>query len=635
MNVLGRFSLLMAAFVSVSVAGAQVYTPPKPPGSSEREQPVDSGRSAPQKQDDSGKSIFGNELPFFDAHDETITLNGKSWSIGDNRLVGARFEKYLNEPEDSSEEAVIYRKQIKELLDLLSPRTVSPNTVSRAVGILVKAASYPGDAGLCDTLTQVLYTSQLSKSGRNFKKEAIAELEDEHARIVQNMSVMYNRAMLNEPKSAKANGGKNKPQITDPKYLSLAKRLVEIEALKKKYEGETVVSLVEAKVHYQAALVQFFIQRRFEHVVIGSRLYNYVFNDGGTRLNIKQGSDADKLFSDSLGMPPTVATLDSIASEAIRDCDRNIEAVKYLLSQNELVGASKRLSEAFMLGEFLPPVTTLPREDKRRVQHFIRSSYKLISSVDAKDYAGAKELVKKLKEEAEDFDAVKAETAIAAFTRASDMHLFNAQQAFMEGDKEKGELELQQSIEIWPRNPKLDELNKTLLATNQIVLAKQDFKRFMVEQNYRQIFREQYRFAPVVQGDPEMEDAFKQIIGNIHQIETSIAKAKEFSKMGQDNAAWEELKEMRDNKTFSQDPELGKQIEELMPRVSELTSALDKARRLEEMGETGSALAWYLKAKHVYPNSKFAAKGINRLLDKVLPQDGGQEQSGKSGETEQ
>jgi hypothetical protein len=115
-----------------------------------------------------------------------------------------------------------------------------------------------------------------------------------------------------------------------------------------------------------------------------------------------------------------------------------------------------------------------------------------------------------------------------------------------------------------------------------------------------------------------LEDAFKQVISNIALIETAIAKATEFSKLGQDYAAWEELRSMRDNPTFSQDPQLGKQLEDLTARVSDLTKPLDQARRLEEAGETGSALAWYLKARQAYPNSKFAKDGIDRIVAKVL-----------------
>lgn len=621
--------IFAAGVISISMAPvwAQVYTPPATtpvpldggaPPAATQPQPYNSSN----KQENT-KSVYGNELPFIDPSDETIMLNGQKWSLGDNRIMGARFEKYLNEPEDSSEEAEQYRKTLKKLQELLNPKSIPPNIVSQAVSLLTAAATYPGDAQLCETLTQVIYTSYLAKRGRRSKAEAIVELEREEKNIVREMGIIYNATKLsgsgsNTPRGKNDKAGGGNPAANNPKYQHLSKRLSKIESLKRKYEGEAGVSLVEAKIHYQAALVQFFMQRRFEHVVIGARLYNYLFDDGKVKLQIKKGSDADKLFSDTMGMPPTVATLDSLASEAIRDSQRHIEAVKYQLGRDELVGASKRLSEAFLVGEFLSPVTTLPRDDKRRVNDFLRTSYRLLASIEAKDYTGAQELVTQLKKEARDFDAVKAETAIAAYTRASDMHLFNAKQAFMEGEKERAETEVKKAMEIWPRNPKLDELDQTMLATNQIVLAKQDFQRFLTEQNYRQIFREQYRFAPVVQGDPELEDAFRQIITNIMRIEMSIGKAQEFSKRGQDYAAWEELKELRDDKTYSQDPELGKQIEELMPRVSQLTLALDNARRLEEIGEIGSALAWFIKARHVYPDSKFARTGINRLMDIIL-----------------
>ncbi len=528
-------------------------------------------------------------------------LNGQKWALGDNRVLGARFEKYLNEPEDSSAEAIAYRKQIKQLLDLLSPRQIPPNVLSKAVGMLTKASAYPGDAQLCDMLTQVLYTAQLAKYGRDAKKEAIVELEGEQKRLIREMGMMYDEIVLVGPNSngGKGAGGNKKGpggdgRITNPKYLQMGKRMAEIEVLKKKYEGENAVSLVEAKIHYQAALAQLFMQRRFEHVVIGARLYNHVFNDGNSRLNIKKGSDADKLFSDSLGMPPTVATLDALSSEAIRDSDRHIEAVKYLLEKGELVAASKRLSEAFLVGEFLPPITTFPRAEKRKVQEFLRSSYRLISAIEAKDYTGAQELVVQLKKEARDFDAVKAETGIAAYTRASDMHLFSAKQALMEGDKAKADAEIRLAIEIWPRNPKLNELDQALVQTNEVIIAKNDFKRFLAEENYRQIFREQYRFAPVVAGDPEMQDALQQIVGNIAKIDAAVMTAKQYESNGQTFAAWEMLKSLRDEKAFSQDPILGRQIEELVPQVSELTVALHKASKLEEEQEAGSALAWYI-----------------------------------------
>ena len=69
-------------------------------------------------------------------------------------------------------------------------------------------------------------------------------------------------------------------------------------------------------------------------------------------------------------MPPTVSTLDALAHEAIRDVRESIQSFRFLLQKNELQSASKRLAEAFSVGEFLPEVRTLPREEKRKVLEF-------------------------------------------------------------------------------------------------------------------------------------------------------------------------------------------------------------------------------------------------------------------------
>ena len=61
-----------------------------------------------------------------------------------------------------------------------------------------------------------------------------------------------------------------------------------------------------------------------------------------------------------------MGTIDSLANEIMRDVREGIQAFKFLLEKNELESATKRLAETFMLGEYLPDVRTLDREDKRQ-----------------------------------------------------------------------------------------------------------------------------------------------------------------------------------------------------------------------------------------------------------------------------
>lgn len=108
-------------------------------------------------------------------------------------------------------------------------------------------------------------------------------------------------------------------------------------------------------------------------------------------------------------------------------------------------------------------------------------------------------------------------------------------------------------------------------------------------------------------------------MGNLLKIEAALGKAAEFSKVGQNYAAWEQLAELREQ--FPDDPKLGRELELLAPKVADFTKALDSARQFESRTprQTGSALSWYLKARDIHPQSKLAEEGVKRLVREILP----------------
>src|SRR5690606_26598256 len=208
---------------------------------------------------------------------------------------------------------------------------------------------------------------------------------------------------------------------------------------------------------------------------------------------------------------------------------------------------------------------------------------------------------------------------IAAYTLASDLAIEEAKAHLLARDSDKASEKIRAATEIWPTNPKLSEFRELVSGASGLVSARNDFDRLLSEGNYREIARRQYEFAPAIQGDATREDAFKQIVTSLTEIETALGKAAEFSKMGQNFAAWEQLNELREK--FPDDPKLGREIELLAPKVAEFTSALDRARQFENRTpkQIGSALAWYLKARQLHPQSQVAEAGIDRLINEVLP----------------
>ena len=386
--------------------------------------------------------------------------------------------------------------------------------------------------------------------------------------------------------------------------------------MKKQNIVRTEAQTIRTKAQYQVTMIQWFMQRRYEHVLMAARFYNQIWKDGDSKLRVKKNSDVSKLFSESLGISPTVSSLDSLANEAIREVDKYIEAFDLLLSRDELHSASRRLMEAFAIGEYLGPVATLPLDKKRRVAEYVRDLHELYGALQARDYVRAKTLSDQLKQAAKDYPSSKVDSALSGYTLASDLAIEEAKAHLIARDSDKAAAKIQEATEIWPTNPKLDEFRSLVSASGGLVTARNDFDRLLAEGNYREIARRQYELAPAIEGDPERVRAFTEIMENLKDIETAIGKAKEFSRMGQNYSAWEQLAEIREK--FPDDPKLGRELELLAPKVADFTLALDKARRFEERDQTGSALTWYLKARSIYPSSKQAENGIRRLVDFVL-----------------
>jgi hypothetical protein len=634
-----RILLLLAGPALVGTLAAQVYTPPPSnnvtPGSN-RDVTIER-----QKKPDSGPSPWGQEVPLLDMSAETVTVGGVTIPLGDNRVLRARFEKYLNQPEEDSEAARDYRNTIREVLATMSPYHEGGPDPYKSFRLLPRASVYPGDAGICGSLAEAIYVSMLARRDVDGLKRINAEIEDEKQRLIRKGDWKARHDESPELEGAAATssgaggnrGGSNKKKNTGPAgliggsgygtdsldYAEVVRRMAEIEVLKKANIVKTEAQILQSKAQYQVNMVQWFAQRRFEHVLMAARFYNQIWKDGDTTLHIDENSDVSKLFTQSVGVSPTVASLDSLANEAIREADKAIEAFDFLMERDEVHSASQRLMEAFALGEYLEPLATLPREDKRRVALYIRDLHELYGTLQARDYTRGRELATKIKTNVSDFPSAKVDSAIAAHTLASDMAIEKAKANLIAKDTQKASEEIKAAAELWPTNPKLEEFRSLISTTSAVAGLVNDFDRLMSEQNYREIFKRQYEFAPAIQDNPVRLDAFRQIVDNITRIETALGKAAEFSRIGQHYAAWEQLAELREE--FPDDPKLGREMERLAPDVADFTKALSQAQAFEnrQPKQTGSALSWYLKARSIHPRSTLVETGIARLVDEILP----------------
>ncbi|MFK5921570.1 MAG: hypothetical protein QM496_05280 [Verrucomicrobiota bacterium] len=608
-----------------SVAFSQVFTPPgqKPPASNNNNTTTVNTKSSGGG---GQKQMLGNDVPFFDPGSETFAFDGKNWNINNNRVFAARFEKYLNAPPSESKEDQAYRAVMREVLDALSPHR-KPN-LPKAVALLEGASKFEQDARLCESLANAVYRVWLAKKSVGDLKRINKELEKQRKQLDWKFE-QWNKPSAME--SGKGGKEKSKPATVSNagQVQRFVQRITEVEANRVKNMAKMELSQIQAKLEFQALILQFFMQRRFEHVIMAARIYTEFFRDGNGKLNFEKGSDIEKSFSESLGFSPTVTTLDSFANEAIRDVNEGVQSFEYLIEQENLDGASKRLAESFMAGEYMPKIRTLEMEKKQKVAEYTRMSFQLLSALQVKDYTLSEELVKKMRDAAKDFDYSKPLQAIEIAKITSNMRIRTAKNAALKGENEVYEENIKAAAEIWPTNPVLKEQFNLIADQGDVMQqAKLEFDRLISTQSYRQIYNDKGRFIAATVDDAGRQEKLTQILTNIQEIEISLKQAEALSKGGNRYGAWEIVE--RVFKRFPDDQPLGTKRSDLATDVAEFVGALKKAENLEERNQAGSSLAWYLKSRKIYPNSIFAQEGIGRLVDSILPDEEGQvSQEGK------
>lgn len=613
--------------------GQMMYNPPAAGGGA----PVSAPAAQPSVQPNAyqpgnqadAKSLYGNELPFLNPQDGTVTINGQTLNMGSFREIEARFNKYLSQPEESTEDAREYQKIFRKIHDVLSmrrERLAADNTMRQVVDLLTAASSNPLDGGVSDALCQTVYTAWQAKTNGRNKGRMLDAVEREIRTNAQKMSLMESGVTASPASSSNQKGGRkgnpaSNPARDNPRYKYLEKRVVEMQARKLKLETEQVLTVTEAKIMFQSTLVQLFAQRRFDHVSIGCGLYSRLFNDGDTKLRLEKDSDAAKMFGGTLGVPPTVAVLDNLSRELARDSDRHMKAVSNLVDSHHYVDALERLNEALLIGEFMAPVSTFPYEKKQKLYAFKRDVEKLFELMNGRDYEEALTLVESLKKTSRDFSTGRAESAISAAVFASDAYIAQGQEALAKGDRAKLEECLKKAIEIWPKNPRLLPLRNAMMAAGQQSHALEDFKRFHKNRNYRRIFDNQHEFAVLVKDDPELQAQFVEDLAKMTVIERALGAARQREAMQDVYGAWEELQQLRtrDQELFVNDQELNSQYLDLTTKASRLVKLLNDAEECRNAGEAGSALGKYMEAKRLYLHSRFAKEGIDSLLNEVLP----------------
>lgn len=572
--------------------------------------------------------VLGMEIPLLDPSTDTMSYNGAKFDVGNNAIVRARFEKYLQSTPDDSTEAKRYRKKLRSLLKLTqqsarSKREIGSETLVKIGHGLYEMNDYPGDGGISGALASTMASAiavQYANRARSRKNEALQKEIDE---LVAKTNMMTNRN-TGKGTASNQNGKSGSSSKTETNTFAIArqtKQIATMEASGIKNDADSIAAMEMAKINFQSTIVSMLMQRRYDHALIGAHVYRHIFRDGDTTLKINSDSEAGRIFEGGVGMPPTVNTMATIASNLRHEVDQNMDAVTNMLAQNKLSDATQSLIQAVAVGEYMQSVATFPIESRRRIAEFWSLRRKALTTLNARDYAALEEIATKMKALDPDFDDSMLTSYCAGRKAQSDLHLRNAAKALKAGDDATFNEEITKAGSIWPKNPNLEKGRRQLESLDNQDPVRDEFRTLIARKEFRTIYNEQDKFE-VVALDPELKQLYKEaitLIGTIDGMLTQLeAAAKQDATMGPCMAYEMLLEHGEKDARYKDDSRYRDAVNRFALGAHDFTKALENARSCEERREYGSALSNYFRAQCLYPRSTMAGEGVRRVSEIIL-----------------
>ena len=435
----------------------------------------------------------------------------------------------------------------------------------------------------------------------------------------------------------------------------------------------------DARLALQRMVIGNFINKRFDHVMIAASFYRLLYSDGAGEVKLQEriieeaANNAKKLrsatsfdkntttsetmgigtsglysnktttrnnsesgitsmlpsASEALGavtaakikvaslIPDTMTEVEMISQEAIDQCNRYVSAVRGHIAQNELENAFERLQEAFAVGEQLASIRSFPREYRQQLWKYKKAVKEARAGLASKDLGKAKLAMDQLGQMTTDNPFSKEESEMGNIKTISAMHLAKAKEAATRGDRETMNKELEEAAKIWPQNPALAEASAKMLdQLNQQVQGKEELKKLLEQKNFKYIMEEKAKFLAVASDDPALLEKLKNVLEQEGKALSWKTRVEELLKRNDPYGAWEEAE-----KGIIEHPEsndLMKLRSDAAVKCPEFVDKIEKARIATVRQDPAAALAAYLVARQIYPQSALAREGIDSLSKQLL-----------------
>lgn len=569
-------------------------------------------------------ALFGGDWPALDPSTGYLEQNGRTTNLNDNQALRSQVTTFLAQHPPLLADAQQYQQLFQRMLALMDSRAEGGQNPNEAYGLLNQAAAFTDlDGDHSSNVSNAIFQAWLAKNSVGDLNRAEHDMQQEILRLERNLSILQQTTRL-ESGSQQANGqnGEPAPQptaIVDARIASLTRQLAELQARRGVGQATSETSILAAKTEFQVTIGTLFLARRYQHCKLACAFYRYLFQDSNSTITLAEGSESSRLFSEGLGQSPTVNAVEIACTEAINKVRGAVAAFHDLVENNELYGASERVTEAVIIGEFMPEVQMISSEERRKVSRYLNQSARLIDQLQAKDYNGAEETLNELDQTATDFRyTAQVRSQIDAQRNASRLLMQQAQMAQLQGNSDEFIRLSGESFTTWPGNPQIAEISQGGVIQQRMQENINEFDRLYSAGDFRAIFAKAGDYGPAVNTDPVRKQQLNDIIADLTQVDATLAFAESAFSRGGAAAAWEVTEDLlQENPRDSATLEANRRYQQ---ETSEFVAALRDGQKELNRDNLGSALSHFLAAQQEYPDSRFASEGIAAALNEVLPE---------------
>ena len=561
----------------------------------------------------------------FDVKTDSIDTNGnlrwkgKSFSVGDSRIVRARFERYLSMPANLGDYEN-YRSILAEIEAQLAANNdnLTLENIKYAWSRLFDAAEYQIDGDSSLVIANLVYLSwRMRDEYENFKSaenEKERDVKTAKFRAKEKAEFMeYASDKMKRLTSRRARNSQSSPTVgtADLGYRlqDLQRQVAELATAKAMKEAVATKAVWQ----FQSQILAFILERKFQQAQISAMFYRHIYRGNAQELQV--GREQIKDLVQVSNFTPTADALEMIAIDARKDIADGMAAVETLYDKGDRYAALERLLETFLIGEQDVALAVFSPEKREVLRKIYKDAITIKELADSKDWEGVEEVVNEISKLAADFPSREVLSKVKTAQTASNMALLAAKQSAALGAADDVKKNIEKAALLWPLNPGIQAFNDELLGlTKGISTYVKKFDENVERGNFRDIMDEAPEYGIAFKNDSERAKKLREIVVKISQIDSLIAQAAEFERQKSPYFAWDILENA--SRIDSADPVLARAIARLAPEVSDYVKALNRAKDAENKKEFAAALNYYLAAQKIFPASQACRMGIERVAEK-------------------